>query len=187
MKNKFLKVIFALLLLLTATSMYLKTNTVEASHSWYWWAKKPRTIVLTRPRYIYEIQGTIPRYKNHMVTKKLMPAGTTMKIQHAADYDWIITKSGYANSRKSPYGKFWIITNGKYRWKMSYTKQLLVDKGLLDGSFSDRHFSYKFNWKQLCKLASLNVFNDDYFVTKKDWKNKIEPLIDKWKPATKNY
>lgn len=175
--------LFATFFLVLCSFLAVNSNNVSAK-SWYWWAKKPRTIVLTRPRYIYEIQGTTPRYKNYMIRKKLLKAGTTMKIQHVASYDWVITKPGYANGYFKVNKKFWIIPESKNIWKDRYEKYKWIDKGLLDGQFKDEHFSYKFTWKQFRKLCSLNVLNNNYFVTKKDWRTKIRPLIDKWKPET---
>ena len=46
--------------------------------------------MLVRDRIIYEIQGTIPRYKNYLIKK--LKAGTVIKIHHIASYDLILNK-----------------------------------------------------------------------------------------------
>ena len=151
-----------------------------SAHSFTWWAKKPRTVVLTRSRYIYEIQGTIPRYKNHLIIKKKLRAGTVIKIHHVASYDWIVNKKGLANGYYTSYGKFWVITDSKTDWKDPYSKYEWRDKSLLDGSPKNEYKYYKLSWKQVCKLDSLRVMDVNYDVTKQVWSSTIQPLIEKW-------
>ena len=119
MKFKRLTLFVATFALTICGFLSTSSNNVSA-HSWYWWAKKPRTVVLTRPRYIYEIQGTIPRYKSYEIRKKLLKAGTSIKIQHVASYDWIVTKRGYANGYFKKNQKFWVMNDSKRKWKETY-------------------------------------------------------------------
>ena len=119
MKFKRLTLFVATFALMICGFLSTSSNNVSA-HSWYWWAKKPRTVVLTRPRYIYEIQGTTPRYKSYEIRKKLLKAGTSIKIQHVASYDWIVTKRGYANGYFKKNQKFWVMNDSKRKWKETY-------------------------------------------------------------------
>lgn len=120
MKLKRIALITGTLFLTACGCLGINGNTVSA-HSWSWWAK-PRTIVLTKPRYIYEVQGTTPRYKSYEVRKKLLKAGTTLKIQHVASYDWLVTKPGYANGYFKNNQKFWVMNDAKGNWKKLYKK-----------------------------------------------------------------
>lgn len=119
MKFKRLTLFVATFALMICGFLSTSSNNVSA-HSWYWWAKKPRTVVLTRPRYIYEIQGTTPRYKSYEIRKKLLKAGTSIKIQHVASYDWIVTNRGYANGYFKKNQKFWVMNDSKRKWKETY-------------------------------------------------------------------
>lgn len=120
MKLKRVVLITGTLFLTACGYLGINGNTASA-HSWSWWAK-PRTVVLTKPRYIYEIQGTTPRYKSYEVRKKLLKAGTTLKIQHVASYDWLVTKRGYANGYFKNNQKFWVMNDSKGNWKKLYKR-----------------------------------------------------------------
>jgi len=43
--------------------------------------------VLVSDRIIYEILGTITKYKDFLIIKKKIKAGTVIKIHHIASYD----------------------------------------------------------------------------------------------------
>lgn len=120
-KNIKKSILFIATFILILCGFLVVNNDNVSAKSWYWWAK-PRTVVLTKPRYIYEIQGATPRYKSYEVRKKLLKAGTTLKIQHVASYDWLVTKPGYANGYFKNNQKFWVMNDSKGDWKKLYKR-----------------------------------------------------------------
>lgn len=120
-KNIKKSILFIATFILILCGFLVVNNDNVSAKSWYWWAK-PRTVVLTKPRYIYEIQGATPRYKSYEVRKKLLKAGTTLKIQHVASYDWLVTKPGYANGYFKNNQKFWVMNDSKGNWKKLYKR-----------------------------------------------------------------
>lgn len=152
MKLKRVALITGTLFLTVCGCLGANGNTVSA-HSWSWWAK-PRTVVLTKPRYIYEIQGAAPRYKSYEVRKKLLKAGTTLKIQHVASYDWLVTKRGYANGYFKNNQKFWVMNDSKGNWKKLYKRSKQTRKAKKQRKTTD-------NLKEVAKMTAKPYLGGD--------------------------
>lgn len=182
MKNKVIKAfaVISMGLALTGTStVILSTSKVSAvsDKTIAKYARKFHRVVVTEPMQVYKVHRGKYGYLNRYTKAYKLRPGDTAQIQYrGVEWAWTIGKSyKYCTLRG---GFSWFDTYSKYKW---------IDKGLLDGKFKDENFCYRFTWKQYRKLCSLNVLNNDYFITKKDWRTKIKPLIEKWKPTTGNF
>lgn len=164
-------------LMLTSTFVAASpSQTVEAvsQKTYTKYSRKFNKVVALKPMQVYKVHpGKYACYNRYTKAYVLHPGDTAWVRHRGVDWGWTVGKS-YR----------YCILKDNFSWFEGYEKYEWIDKGLLDGSMKDEHFSYKFTWKQFCKLCSLNVLNNDYFVTKKDWRTKIRPLIEKWKPET---
>ncbi|NRN87828.1 hypothetical protein IMAU30077_01568 [Lactobacillus helveticus] len=179
MKNKVIKnlaLISASLALVGTITVTAPTKTVNAvsDRTFSKYSRKFHRVVVTSPIWVFRIYPRYPMYKTKYVKAYLLKPGDRPLVRHrGVDWGWTVGKS-YR----------YCILKDSFSWFEGYEKYKWIDQGLLDGKFKDEHFSYRFTWKQFCKLCSLNVLNNDYYVTRKDWRTKIRPLIKKWKPET---
>lgn len=143
---------FFILLLSIICFMGFSPNKVSA-HSWYWFAKKPRTVVLMYPKKIYELQGQIPAYKDKVIRTRTLPEGTVIKIQHGWHYDWMVSGHGLSTSPNNWSGRFWITAPEKNNnWFDTYKKTLWVDTSFFHKGMKTTGKSKKITWKTWVRL-----------------------------------
>ena len=132
-------------------------------------------VLVIEPTYVGKIHWKYPIYKSTVGSKRKIPAGKIVKIlRTGTNFGWYMKIPGHK-------GDYTIAR--KYNdssWYDLPQKHVYMDYGLFNGAKKRVNKSYKFTWKQYCKLVKMGMYtlmNHPYGATH----NKIMKQIKKWK------
>lgn len=177
---KLKKILFSVIALtgLATCLMAANTNQVKAASFNYYSTGKgfshlKHKVVLTRPITIRKIHFYKHSFYTYLKERKVLPAGTQIKILPYGDkgYYWLISYGKFSNG--------WVYPPKTTDWFDTYQKHVLIDTGLFHGAKKRTNKSYEFTWKQYCKVVKMGMYTLMYHPYGSTH-NKIMKQIKAW-------